>query len=383
MGEPAAVAFTHDFLRNLGSGVEGPMELQPGQVNWAPVNPWPEPGVIHSWIMRAFAQGARIVCTYRYRQPLFGDELYHKAMVEPDGVTLAPGGKEFAQAIEEINRMRPLAKPNTPEPPEYAARRTAFLNSFENRWDIDNHKQTIRWNTTEHWFKYYRALKSMMAPVEVMTEEKDFGRYPFLIAPSYQLVDKELVARFTDYVRNGGTLILTCRSAQKDRRGHVWETLWAEPIYDLIGAAIPKYDVLPQGREGRVAAGAKTYTWGSWADILEPRAGTETLATYSDQFYKGSAAAVRRRLGKGTVVYIGVDSLNGDLEADLMWSVYNSAGAKPARLPLNFMVDWRSGFWVANNFSDSNQTIPASSGAKLLSGARSVPPGGTAIWSQD
>ena len=112
MGDPAAIAFTHDFLRNLGSGVEGPMELQPGQVNWAPVNPWPQPGVIHSWIMRAFAQGGRIVCTYRYRQPLFGDELYHKGMVEPDGVTLSPGGKEFVQAIDEVNAMRPLYKPN-------------------------------------------------------------------------------------------------------------------------------------------------------------------------------------------------------------------------------------------------------------------------------
>ena len=41
MGDPAVISFTNDFLRNLGSGVEGPMELQPGQVNWAPVNPWP------------------------------------------------------------------------------------------------------------------------------------------------------------------------------------------------------------------------------------------------------------------------------------------------------------------------------------------------------
>ena len=70
MGDPAVIAFTHDFMRNLGSGVEGPMELQPGQVNWAPVNPWPLPGVIHSWIMRRLRPGRpHLVCTYRYRQP--------------------------------------------------------------------------------------------------------------------------------------------------------------------------------------------------------------------------------------------------------------------------------------------------------------------------
>lgn len=332
MGDPAVIAFTHDFLRNLGSGVQGPMELQPGQVNWAPVNPWPQPGVVHSWIMRGFVQGARLVCVYRYRQPLFGDEMYHKAMVEPDGVTLAPGGKEFVQAIQEVQSLRKLYQADAKEPADYAARRAAFLNNYDNRWDMDNHPQTNRWNTVDHWMKYYRAVKSMMAPVDVIAEDKDFSKYAYVVAPSYQLLDKDLIARFATYARNGGTVILTCRSGQKDRRGHIWEALWAGPIYDLIGAAIPKYDVLPAGRDGKVAAGVKTYGWGSWADILEPRPGTDVLAIYSDQFYKGSAAAVSHKIGKGRVIYIGADSLNGDFEADLMWSVYNATGAKPARL---------------------------------------------------
>ncbi|MBZ5594554.1 MAG: beta-galactosidase [Acidobacteriia bacterium] len=380
MGDPAAVSFTHDFLRNLGSGIEGPMELQPGQVNWAPVNPWPQPGVVHAWIMRAFGLGARLVCVYRYRQPLAGDELYHKTMVEPDGVTLAPGGKEFIQSIKDVQLLRTLYKPNVPPPADYNARRTAFLYNFENRWDMENHKQTIRWDSFDHLLKYYRALKTLMAPIDVITEEKDFSKYPYLVAPAYQLIDKELIARLTRYAENGGTLILTCRTGQKDRRGQIWESLWAEPIYDLIGAAIPKYDVLPEGRNGKVSAAGKEYEWGSWADIIEPRPGTEMLASYADQFYKGSAAATSHRLGKGRAVYVGVDSLSGELEADLLRTVYAAGGSKPTRLPLNFMVDWRDGFWVATNFTDNDQTIPAPADAKILTGSRTIPPGGVAIW---
>jgi beta-galactosidase len=376
MGDAAAISFTHDFLRNLGSGIEGPMELQPGQVNWAPVNLWPQPGVVHAWIMRAFGLGSRLVCVYRYRQPLAGDELYHKTMVEPDGVTLAPGGKEFVQAIEEMKKLRALYRPDAKPPAEYESRRTAFLYSYENRWDMDNHKQTTRWDTTQHWMKYYRALKEMMAPVDVLTEDRDFSKYPYLIAPSYQLIDKELIARLRKYAEDGGTLIMTCRSGQKDRRGHIWEDLWAGPIYDLIGAAIPKYDVLPVGRDGKVAASGKSYGWGSWGDILEPRAGTEVLATYADQFYKGSAAATVHKLGKGRVVYVGVDTLTGELESDLLWKIYG----QPARLPMNLMVDWRDGFWVAANFTDTDQSVPAVQGAKILVGNRTIPPGGVAIW---
>ena len=380
MGDPAPISFTHDFLRNLGSGVEGPMELQPGQVNWAPVNPWPQPGVIHSWIMRAFALGGRLVCVYRYRQPLFGDELYHKTIVEPDGVTLAPGGKEFVEAIEDVNKLRKLYRPGVVVPAEYDARRTAFLDSFENRWDIDNHKQTTRWDTVGHWMKYYRALKAMEAPVDVITEEKDFSKYKYLIAPSYQLVDQELIERFQKFAENGGTLILTCRSGQKDRRGHLWEALWAQPIYDLIGAAVPRYDVLPEGRDGQVTFSGKQYEWGTWGDILEPRAGTEVLARYADQFYKGHAAATRHRVGNGEVVYVGVDTATGEMEADLLRKVYSDRGAHPANLPLDFMVDWGDGFWTASNFTDTVQDAPALANARFVTGARSIPPGGTAVW---
>jgi len=56
------------------------MELQLGQVNWGDVNPQPYPGAIRMWIFRALAGGAKLVCTYRYRQPLYGSELYHKGL---------------------------------------------------------------------------------------------------------------------------------------------------------------------------------------------------------------------------------------------------------------------------------------------------------------
>src|SRR5437762_1625634 len=127
------------------------------------------------WILRAFGAGARFVCTYRYRQPLFGSELYHKGLAETDGVTPSPGGREYAQAMRDVIELRKHYDPNAREPQSYAARRTAFLISYDNRWDISNHKQTTRWDTVEHWMRYYRALKSMMAPVDVLTSERDFS----------------------------------------------------------------------------------------------------------------------------------------------------------------------------------------------------------------
>ena len=87
-----------------------------------------------------------------------------------------------------------------------------------------------------------------------------------------------------------------------------------------------------------------------------------------------------RKLGKGTVTYIGVDTLNGDLEMALMRKLYASAGAAPANLKADFLVDWRDGFWVATNFTSTAQAIPARAGTPLLLGTRSVPPGGVVVW---
>lgn len=381
LGDGAQLSFMHDLMRPM-TGLSGQMELQPGQVNWGVVNPWPQPGAIHMWLMRAFAAGARLTCTYRYRQPLYGSELYHKGLVETDGVTPSPGGREYAQAMREIADLRKSYSASTREPAAYAARRTAFLISYDNRWDIANHPQTNRWDTVEHWMRYYRALKSMMAPVDVLPPERDFGGYPFVVAPAYQLMDVSLAQRWEEYVRLGGNLVLTCRTGEKDRRGQLWEGPWAQPILTLIGAKIPFYDLLPGTVKGWVAAGGRNYAWGSWGEILEPDAGTEVLARYADQFYSGRPAAVSRKLGRGTVTYIGVDTIDGELERTLLRRVYQAAGAAPANLAPNFLVDWRDGFWVATNFASQAETIPAGAAAQVLIGQRSVAPGGATVWTE-
>jgi beta-galactosidase len=381
LGNGAEIGFMHDFMRNI-NGLEGLMELQPGQVNWGEVNPLPYPGAIYMWIMRGFAGGSKMVCTYRYRQPLSGGELYHYGLVGPDGVTPTIGGDQYSQAVHDIAMLRGLYKSGTKPPADYAGRRTALLYNVENRWDMDNHKQTARWDSMGHVLKYYRALKRLGCPVDVVTEGADFSAYPFLVAPAYQLVDTNLIARWTKYAENGGHLFLTCRTGQKDRRGHLWEAPWAGPIYNLIGARISAYDVLPAPLKGKIQAGERVFDWAVWGDQLETQTGTIPLAAYADQFYAGKAAATSHAVGKGTVTYIGVESVEGDLETDLLRRVFENAGVGVQNFDDQFFVDWRDGFWIATNFSSSDQVAPIPEKAKLLLGSRVLAPGGVAVWGE-
>ncbi len=383
LGDPYVISFAGDFMRTI-NGQAGIMELQPGQVNWGEYNPQPHPGAARLWLMRVFATGSRFACTYRYRQPRGGNELYHYGLAGTDGVTPSSGGRQWAQVADELQQLRKVARVGAAKPTAYAARQAAILYTYDNRWDMDHHKQHKGWNTYAHLLKYYAGLKQAGAPVDIITEERDFSAYPFLIAPAYQLLDAQLVARWKTYVENGGHLILSARTGHKDRRGQLWEGPWAAPILDLIGADIAFYDVLPPPNTGMVRLGEKSHPWSTWGDVLEPRenAGVTTLGTYADQYYAGSAAVITRSIGKGSVTYVGADSDGGELESEVVREVMKRAGASPLALPEGVLVDWRDGLWIATNFTEKPQRAPVPERAKLLVGERMLPVAGVTVWQE-
>ncbi|MGB3007241.1 MAG: beta-galactosidase trimerization domain-containing protein, partial [Chitinophagaceae bacterium] len=242
--------------------------------------------------------------------------------------------------------------------------------------------QTNQWNYLAHLKRYYGALKQAGAPVDIITEEKDFSKYPLLIAPAYQLLDAKLVERWKQYVLNGGHLILSSRTGQKDRNGKLWEMNWAEPIYDLIGAKVSLYDLLPENVQGTIKMGTSSFNWNNWADVLEPLNGTSVWATFTNQFYKGKAAVVSRKLGKGTVTYVGADTDDGKLEKAVVNRIYKDAGIGTANYPEGVVVEWRDGFWTGVNYSDYPYTVSIPASAKVLIGNKIIQPAGVVVWKE-
>ncbi len=379
LGDPQRLAMAVDYFRSF-KGVTGVMELQPGQVNWAWINPQPEPGAIRMWLWHAFGGGLSFACTYRFRQPRYGSELYHAGIVGPDGVTPSRGGREFARVIAEMKELRALYDPDARMPEKVAARRTALLWSQDVLWDLEAHRQTALWNTREHRNAWMAAIKAAGAPLDYIGEADDFAAYPFLVAPAHQLVDEALVAKWTRYAENGGHLVLTCRTGQKDKNGQLFELPWAGAIAPLVGAEVELFDCLLDDARGLVRMGGRGYAWRTWADVLAPAAGTETLAVYADQFYAGKAAVVTRRLGRGSVTYVGVATIDGDLEREVMRRVYERAGVEAESYPPGVYVEWRDGFFVAVNYSSRPYAVPVAAGSRVVLGANPLRPADVLLW---
>ena len=379
VGNPLRIAMANDFFRPV-NGIYGVMELQPGQVNWGSINPQPLPGAVRLWLWSVFAGGSDFICTYRYRQPLYGTEQYHYGIVGTDGVTVTPGGREYEQFMKEIRSLRKDYRPKEDKPETYLKRKTAILWNPENYWSIDRQKQNATWNTFAHVDKYYRTLKSYAAPVDFISEEKDFSQYPVMIVPAYQLADKKLVARWKKYVEEGGNLVLTCRTAQKDRFGRLPEAPFGSMIDELTGNHIEFYDLLLSQDPGQVKMDGKVYTWNTWGEILQPGASNEVWATYTNEFYEGKPAVTFRKLGKGSVTYIGVDSSDGALERQVLDKLYSRLQIEVMNLPYGVTMEYRNGLGIVLNYSDQPYQFALPQGAKVLIGTPNIATAGVLVF---
>lgn len=379
LGNSNVILFASEYYKLTG-GITGVMEMQPGPVNWGGYNPLLLPGTVRMWLYHSFAAGGKLASSYRFRQITYSAEQYHSGVILPDGVTPSPGGEDYIQFMKDIEALRKSYTPTTKMPEALTARSTAILWNLENYWTIDRQKQTWQWDTWNYPVKFLDIVKSLGAPVEVISEKGDLAKYKFVIIPAYEMVDTDLVKKWKNYAENGGHIIITCRTATKNRMGHFWEAEQAAPIADLIGARIKATDMLSNHARADIVMKSKHYQWNNWADLLLPDRDTEVLATYNDQFYKGSAAVVRHKAGKGTVTYIGVDTDDSALEKDVLQNIYESSGATTENYPKGVYVYWRDGFNIAINYSSENYSMNLPDISKIIVGENLIKPAGVLVW---
>lgn len=378
LGSGMELAFQTELTRSV-SGKTGIMELQPGQINWGTWNSIPLPGAVRMWIWHCYALGDEFVCTYRFRQPLYGPEQFHKGIVEPDGISLSPGGKEFIQALEEINRLK---NSKSTEPKNVSERRTAFLWKHDNLFSAEHTQVRGDWNIWKPYLGIYKKLKTLGAPVDIISEEAGFDskRHPFMVMPAYEMVDSKLIVKLRNYVEEGGNLVLTYRSGIKDNNSHLWEAPLQQPIYELAGLKVEGFDQLPSSDKAYVDFEGKTYAWNIWGDMLSPSHETQVWAKYADQFYKDTPCVTFRKHKKGSVCYIGVMSEDFKLEEDVLRKFYRQAGADVLELPDYFFVEYRDGHFIAVNYTSENVNIPLSNKDKIVMGEKTVKPGHVTVW---
>ncbi|HEX5790209.1 MAG TPA: beta-galactosidase [Luteolibacter sp.] len=370
-----------DLTKSI-SGYAGIMELQPSQINWGKFNSMPMPGAVRMWVWHAFAMDERFVCTYRFRQPLFGTEQYHHGIIQTDGVSLSHGGADFVKAVGEINAIESQLEPAARDP-FVEKSRTGFLWSMANVIDIEDYPHHQDWSTWQHLNTWYQGLKRL--GVDVVFKDPgdalDPKELPFLVVPSMQMMSRELIAKLEAYAAAGGHLLITTRSGLKDPQGHLWEAKIQQPIWKLIGGDIEFYDHLPANLPGKIALDGKSYPWHTWGTVANAAADTVSWGVFEDQFYQGKAAILHRKAGQGSVTYVGAWSDKWEMEYAVLRKLYGQVvGELPFDLPPYVFAHYREGLWIGVNYTDKTYNLPAPKDAKWIVGQAELPPAGVAAW---
>jgi len=197
--------------------------------------------------------------------------------------------------------------------------------------------------------KIHKALYAMNVGADfVFPDSGDFNQYKVLIVPSLYVADDALLARISDFVKNGGHVLMTFKSGFTNENNAVrWERA-PGPLHQAAGFTYQEFSNLekPVALKGDpFKVGAEKNQVSHWAEFIMPDH-AKVLATYDHPFFGKWPAITENQYGKGSLLYEGTyvsDALQSAIltqflgEAGLIGTEQKQASAIHTRSGVNRM----------------------------------------------
>ena len=282
----------------------GIMEQQSGGGGWTSrmEMPAPRPGQLTLWAMQSVAQGADFISFFRWRTCAFGTEMYWHGILDYDG----RDNRKLAEVKDFISKMKTL----DPVCGAENAAGFALLKDYDNIFDSETdiwHRRIASASEKE----IFAASELNHTPYNIVymkevTELAELAAYKVLVYPHPFIMSEKRAEVLKQYVANGGTLIVGCRSGLKDMNGKCVMLPQPGLLQELTGTDVRDFTYTSPNEDEIYALwnGEKLMT-PVFNDVLTPLPGTEVLAAYGNGYYKGEAALTRHAYGKGQVLHLG------------------------------------------------------------------------------
>ncbi len=282
----------------------GIMEQQSGGGGWTSrmEMPAPRPGQLTLWAMQSVAQGADFISFFRWRTCAFGTEMYWHGILDYDG----RDNRKLAEVKGFISKMKTL----DPVCGAENAAGFALLKDYDNIFDSETdiwHRRIASASEKE----IFAASELNHTPYNIVymkeeTELAELAAYKVLVYPHPFIMSEKRAEVLKQYVANGGTLIVGCRSGLKDMNGKCVMLPQPGLLQELTGTDVRDFTYTSPNEDDIYAVwdGGKIMT-PVFNDVLTPLPGTEVLAAYGNGYYRGEAALTRHAYGKGQVLHLG------------------------------------------------------------------------------
>jgi beta-galactosidase len=303
--QPADVEFNLAYTRAIAGGQ--PFWLL--ETSLTAGRQFPPRGRLAEWTWRQIAHGANLLNFFRWDTPPFGGEEADLGLIGP-GTWTPPYFTEVRDLCHQVQRLAPLLAGSVPQRAE-----VGVLFSFPSWWKHLDHAPCRRLSPHPmHGYpllviRHCHGLLENGVAFDLLGPEQSWAGYRWLVVPHCAVMPPALLARLAEFIRQGGSVLLTATSGLFDGDACAHPAPYPPaPLGELFGIAT--------GCQGNAVAEADELTaaWPGaalvfhpehWVDRLQLAAGTEVWMEYADPLYRSEPALTCRRHGKGQALYLG------------------------------------------------------------------------------
>ncbi|WP_338541493.1 beta-galactosidase [Paenibacillus tundrae] len=358
-------AFNHDLFRSLKKKPFMLMESTPSLTNWQAVSKLKRPGMHRLSSLQAVAHGADTVQYFQWRKSRGSSEKFHGAVVDHVGHEHTRVFQDVADLGSTLAGLSDII--GTPVPAE-----TAMLCDWDNRWAI-NDAQGPR-NSGLHYeetvAQHYRALWELGVPVDIVGSYDDILNYKLLLVPMAYLLRQETGEKIEQFVKAGGTVVVTYWSGIVDENDLCHLGGFPGPLRTTVGIWSEELEGLhdhdrnslvfnaenPLGLEGALEVH-------ELCDLIHVET-AEVLAVYGDDFYAGRPALTVNRLGAGQAYYLAARVSEDSFYQSFYGELVEQAGVRrtinctlPEGVTAQLRTDGDTDYVFLLNFSGEEASI--------------------------
>ncbi len=300
------VSYNHDKMRGYKNKKYWVMEHCSGQNGWNYMHPTPNPGELRLWTYQSVSHGADGIIYFRWRPCLFGTEQYWHGILDHDGVP-RQRYDEIKKTGSELKKIDKIIS----ESDIYSE--ICIVNSFDNEWSHTYQKHSENFNYNQILYTIHNAITGLGINCDVVDINVNLSGYKIAVLPAYNISSAETASKLNSFIKNGGTVVLTFRSGNRDEFNKINGITIPGYFRELSGIDVINYDASGESKRG--VTGITGYlSADTWCDLIDPK-DSVVLAEYTDGFYKGTPCITRNSSESGSVYYIGahfdIDGYNG------------------------------------------------------------------------
>lgn len=268
--------------------------------------------------------GNQMVCGWTWQSMWAGEEQYLQGMVDWDG---KPNRKyyEYTRIATEFKKIEKFFPYKLQAEVGLAF---SFPSQIASSYFPEQHDSQVQ--SCFNMF-YYRNMDARM--VEISRSRLN---YKLLFIPGVAVMDEVTANKIREYIKNGGTVIMTSNSAIVDETGQVFASTHPGRLSDVFGIRVGSFEetetmneVSPKLYKGKklefTYKGKSIDTESARFDVIEPK-GAEILGRITS-LDKDYPVMTVNKYGKGRAIYVGLPA-NGNVLNPLVDELITELGIK-------------------------------------------------------